>query len=471
MKRGKVSKNLTEGALIPQILLFTLPLIVTAILQLLFNTADMIVVGRWGGDTPEACANSLAAVGSCGSLITMLVNLFFGISAGAGVCVAYDIGAGKEEDVKKTVHTSVLTALLSGAFVTVVGILVSRPALALMGTDASILDEATLYITAYFCGMPANMLYNFCASILRAKGDSSRPLVFLTVAGVANVLLNLLTVIVFRWGALGVGIATAASQWVSCILVVIYMLRMEGPCRIEPRLLHFDLSKLRRILYNGIPAGVQSLLFSISNIMVQASVNSFGPVVVAGNTAAGNLDAYIYTTQNSLFLATQTFVAQHNGAQKFQRMKKVVLCCSGLVVVVGLLVGGFIYLLRDPFLRIYAPDNQSVVDAGAIRLTVMCATYFLCGLMEVGSGVLKGLGRAISSTLITLLGGCGLRIVWILTVFAYVKAAADPTTALFTLYLSYPVTWLMTAPVLFGFGALLIHREIKKEKEKAKLLL
>ncbi|MBQ7335143.1 MAG: MATE family efflux transporter [Clostridia bacterium] len=449
-KRSGV-KNLTEGPLLPQIIFFSLPLIATAVLQLLFNTADTIVVGRWGGSTPEECANSLAAVGSCGSLINLFVTFFLGFSTGAGICVAHDIGANRYEDLHKTVHTAVLTALISGAFVTAVAMTLCRQMLILMGTDAAILDEAVLYMQAYCIGMPANMLYNYCATILRSSGDTTRPLIFLSVAGVVNVLLNLLTVIVFGWGAMGVGIATAASQWVSCILIVIYMTRMQGPCRLEIRKIRMDIIKFRKMVLLGLPAGIQSTLFSLSNVMIQSAVNSFGPVVVAGNTAGSNLDSYIYATQNALYHTSLTFVGQHIGAQKYRRLKKCVLWCSLAVVVVGLMVGSLMVCFGESLLGLYAPENPDVVNAGMVRLSILCLTYFLCGLMEVGSGTMRGLGKSIWSTVISLFGACGLRIVWIYTVFAWF-----PTHEV--LYLSYPVTWIITSIILYICSFAIIHK-------------
>ncbi len=459
-------ENLTEGPLFLRLLFFTLPLIATSVLQLLFNTADIVVVGRWGGDTPLESAHSLAAVGSCSTLIALLVNLFFGISAGVGVCVANDIGAGKIERIEKTIQTSIITALISGGLVTAVGILFCRPMLQAMGTDISVLDEAAVYMCAYLVGMPANMLYNFCSSILRAKGDTVRPLLFLSVAGVVNVLFNLLTVIVFRWGALGVGVATAASQWVSCVLIVFYMMKMDGVCRLDMRKLGVDSECLRRILYQGLPAGFQSLLFSVSNVLVQAAVNSFGPIVVAGNTAAGNLDGYIWVSQNSLYHAALTFVSQHMGAQKFQRMKKVIGYCAILVTAVGLTLGSVMFLFREPLLRIYAPDNTAVVEAGMVRLKVMCTTYFLCGLMEVGSGTLRGLGKSISSMLISMFGACAVRLFWIYTVFyAVVGMGVAQEQSLTVLFLSYPVAWILTILILFSFAGVYLHKLITMQKK------
>ena len=480
MIRTKRERNLTTGALFPQILLFALPLIATSVLQLMFNTADTIVVGRWGS------TDALAAVGSCASLINLCVNLFFGLAAGAGICVAHDIGAGHEEEVSKTVHTSVVLSLISGAIVTVIGLLFSGTFLSLMGTDDSILDEATAYMRVYFLGMPANMLYNYCAAILRSKGDTVRPLIFLSTAGVVNVIFNLIAVIVLDWGAVGVGAATAISQWVSCALIVIYMTRMTGVCRIELKKLRADPHSLKRILRIGIPTGIQSSLFSIANVLIQSALNSLEVVaIVSGNTAASSIDSYIYATQNSLYHAALTFVAQNRGARNISRIKKSILLCALTVVLVGILVGSVVYMLAEPLLSFYVPDNAEnidvVVSAGRARLLVMAATYFLCGLMEVGTGAIRGLGRSFLPMIVSLIGSCALRIVWIYTVFAFTPVpdgfhfsfsqglSDDVNVALFRLfilYLSYPVTWAITASVHFLCTAIEIRKFRRRHIDK-----
>lgn len=452
----KTKQNLTEGALLPKIIMFTLPLIATAVLQLLFNTADTVVVGRWGGSTPEECETALAAVGSCGALTNLIVNLFFGLSVGAGVCVAHDIGAKQYGEVSRVVHTSVLAALICGVVVTVFGLCMAPTLLAMMKTDPVVLDEAVPYMRAYFCGMPANMLYNYCASMLRSSGDTTRPLAFLSIAGVANVLLNLVMVLVFHAGAMGVGVATAASQWISCILIVGYMMRMDGPCRIELKKLRIDTSKLSKIVLIGLPAGIQGTLFSFSNVLIQSSVNSFGKVVVAGNTAASNLDSYVYATQNSLYHTALTFVGQNVGAHKYRRVRKCVLWCALVVTVVGLSVGSVLVIFGEPLLHIFVPEGGAVVEAGMVRLSIMGVFYFLCGLMEVGCGVMRGLGKSITPMIVSLLGSCVFRVAWIYTVFALF-----PT--LEVLYISYPISWVLTAAVHFLFCFGILKKTEKKE--------
>ncbi len=432
--------SLTEGALLSKIILFSLPLVATGVLQLLFNTADTMVVGRWGGKTPQESEIALAAVGSCGALTNLIVNLFMGLSVGAGVCVAHAIGAKQYEDVSRVVHTAVLASLVGGAVVTVIGIGMAPTFLTWMKTDPAVLEQAVPYMRAYFCGMPASMLYNYCASMLRSSGDTVRPLAFLSAGGVINVVLNLIMVIVFEAGALGVGVATAASQWVSCVLVVVFMMRTSGPCRLEWKRLRMDWVKLRKIVTIGLPAGFQGAVFSVSNVLIQSAINSFSPVVVAGNTAASNLDGYIYTTQNAISQSALTFVGQNLGAGKIDRIRKSVLYCSIVVAVTGLTVGFLMVGFGEPLMGLFAPENPAVVEAGMVRLWVLGSTYFLCGLMEVASGAMRGLGKSVTPMFVSLIGSCALRIVWIYTVFAL-----SPT--LLTLYISYPITWILTTAV------------------------
>lgn len=433
-------KDFTEGPLLSQIIVFTIPLIFTAVLQLLFNTADTVVVGQYGGESIEARETALAAVGSCGSMINLIVNLFLGLSVGAGVCVAYDIGAQRYDHLEKVVHTAVLSSMICGIGVTVFGVVATRPLLTLMGTAPEVLDEAVPYMIAYFCGMPANMMYNFCASMLRSSGDTVRPLLFLSAAGVVNVGLNLVMVIVFDLGALGVGIATAVSQWVSCILIVAYMMHLDGGCCINFKKLQIDRQVLKRMIVIGLPAGIQGTLFSLSNVLIQSSINSFGKIIVASNTAAVNLEGYIYATQNAVYHAALTFVGQNMGAKKYSRMKKCVFLCIAVVVVVGIVIGMTVLLLGRQLLSLFAPGNEVVINIGMQRLSILASTYFLCGLMEVGCGVMRGLGKSVTPMLVALAGVCLFRILWIYTIF-------QANHTLFTLYLSYPISWIMTATV------------------------
>ena len=298
LEKQKKIKDFTEGPLLGRIILFALPLIATGVLQLLFNTADTIVVGRWGGETPEECETALAAVGSCGALINLIISLFMGLSIGAGVCVAHAVGAKEYDRLERIVHTSVVAAAIGGAFVSVVGILAAEPLLVLMGTEKEVLSQAVPYMRAYFSGMIATMIYNYCAAMLRSTGDTLRPLLFLSVSGVVNVALNLVMVLAFHLGAVGVGIATSASQWVSCFMIIAFMRKKDNPCYIDLKKLRVDFGALKKIFLIGIPAGIQSSLFALSNVTIQSSINSLGKVVVAGNTAAANLEGYIFQVQH-----------------------------------------------------------------------------------------------------------------------------------------------------------------------------
>ena len=447
--------DLLSGALLPRIIRFSLPLMATGILQLLFNTADTIVVGRFGGATPEECETALAAVGSCGSLISVIINLFMGLSVGAGVCTAQSIGARRRDEVENVVHTSVVAALVLGTFVSIAGMLLSRPLLTAMGTDKTVLPQAVAYIIAYFAGAPANMLYNYCAAILRSKGDTSRPLMFLTVAGASNVILNLIMVLGFRMGALGVGIATAASHWISCILIVIHMIRLDDACQIDLKKLRIHRATLSKMLYIGVPAGIQSTVFSFSNVMLQSAVNSFGKVTVAANTAANNITDYGYIAQNSIYHAALTFVGQSVGARRPDRVRAAAIGCTATVAVVGLVTGLLSVAFGEQLLSIFSPGNADVIRYGMVRIRYMCLPYFLCGIMEVGSGILRGLGKSMTSMIIAISGICGVRMIWLFTIFRSFRS-------LDILYLSYPVTWTITTCAQFAFAIYFI-KKMKKD--------
>lgn len=442
-KQAKV-RDLTKGPILPQILMFALPLIATSVMQLMFNTADIVVVGRFGGETPKECSDALAAVGSCSSLIALIVNFFMGLAVGTGICVAQDMGARRFGEVTKIVHTAVIAALVCGSFVGIFGFIMTPTFLRWMGTNAAVIDQSVLYMRAYFCGAPAAMLYNYCAAMLRSTGDTVRPLTFLSVAGVVNVGMNLIMVLIFHLGAMGVGIATAASQWVSCGMILFYMLRNDGPCHLDPKKLRVDRRKLSKIIRLGLPAGIQNSLFSVSNVLIQSSMNTLGEIVVAANTAAGNLEGYVYTTQNALYQTAMTFVGQNMGARNYDRMKKCIFWCVGVVTVIGIFFGSGVYLLGAPLLSIYAPGNEVVIAAGLKKLGITCVFYFLCGIMEVACGVMRGIGKSICPMIVALVGTCALRVIWVYTAFAAFPYAE-------TLYLSYPVTWAITATAHFIF--------------------
>lgn len=422
--------DMTSGPMLPGIFRFAIPLALSGMLQLAFNAADVIVVGKFAGST------ALAAVGSTGALINLIINLFVGLSTGVNVLVANYRGAGRLEDVRKTVHTAMSVAFAGGILLVFIGIILARPMLELMDSPDTVIGQATLYMQIYFVGMPAFMVYNFGASVLRAVGDTKRPLIFLSIAGVINVVLNMIFVIFFHMGVAGVAIATVTSQVVSAVLIVRCMILSDGIYKLDLHNLRIDSRKFTRMLRIGLPAGLQGSLFSISNVLIQSSVNSFGDLVMAGNAAAGNLEGFVYTAMNSLYQANLSYTSQNYGALKYKRIDRSLLLCLGVVTLIGGLLGNIVYLLGPHLLSLYDSD-PAVIQYGMNRLAVIATTYFLCGIMEVASGSIRGLGYAIIPMVVSLSGACIMRIVWIYTVFAMV-----PTQ--FVLYLSYPISWVLT---------------------------
>lgn len=428
----KAQRDLTQGPILPQLVSYCLPLMLTGMLQLFYNATDMIVVGQYSSPT------AVGAVGACGSLIGLLVNMFIGLSVGVSVSVAQHIGAKQEKDVSEVVHTSVALALALGVAVSAFGYFFAETALRLMDTPASTIAEAVPYAKAYMLGIPASMMYNYCAAVLRAKGDTVRPLLFLGFSGLVNVGLNLWLVISFGLGAQGVGIATAVSQYVAMAMILVYMtFFLKDYTRIQWRHVRLHKQKLIRILRIGLPAGVQSIVFSFSNVLIQSTVNTFGENVVNGNAAAASIDGFIYTAQNSVYQAAITFVGQHVGARKFERINRVVFWCMGLVTAIGLGVAALVVLFSHFLLNIYVPGDEAAIAWGTQRLRVMGACYFTCGLMEVGCGALRGMGKTLTPMLVSMAGVCGIRILWLYTAFPLF-----PT--MMCLYLSYPASWIVT---------------------------
>ncbi|MBO5166434.1 MAG: MATE family efflux transporter [Lachnospiraceae bacterium] len=443
-KDKKYEIDMCNGPLLGKILLFALPLMLSGILQLLFNAADMIVVGRWAG------SNALAAVGSTGSLINLLVNVFIGLSVGANVLVARYYGANQEKELSDMVHTAMLTSFICGVVLIFVGFFVAPIALTAMGTPPEVLDQAVLYIRIYFAAMPAMMVYNFGSAILRAVGDTRRPLYFLSVAGVINVILNLIFVIGFSMDVAGVALATAISQVVSAILVVICLMRSEGPYRLRVKELRIVPHKLGMMARIGLPAGLQGAIFSISNVLIQSSVNSFGATAVAGNSAAGNLEGFVYTAMNSLHQTAISFVGQNFGARKYRRIGKISILCLGIVTVVGLVMGIGLYFVSPLLLQLYATEKE-VIAYGIRRLLYISCPYFLCGVMDTLVGCLRGMGRSVLPMIVSLSGACLFRVIWIYTIFA-----ANRTMDV--LYISYPISWTITSLVHLGCFLIIYHK-------------
>lgn len=422
--------DMCNGPLLGKIIFFAVPLMLSGILQLLFNAADIVVVGQFVG------SQALAAVGSTGSLINLLINVFIGLSIGTNVLVAQYYGAKREKDVSETIHTAILISLICGVALIVIGISLSRQMLIWMGTPEDVLDQATLYMQIYFMGMPVMMLYNFGSAILRAVGDTRRPLYFLFLAGIVNVILNLFFVIVLNMGVAGVATATVISQVISSLLVLRCLVKSEGCLHVHLKQLRIHKDKLLRMIRIGVPAGMQGAIFSISNVLIQSSVNSFGSLTMAGNTAASNIEGFVYNAMNAFHQTALSFTSQNLGGGKPERIKKVALMCQLLVMIVGIVMGYGAYFLGTQLLHIYSSDPQ-VVSFGLQRMQIICTTYFFCGMMDTMVGVLRGLGYSIMPMMVSLIGSCLLRIVWIFTIFAW-----DST--LFVLYLSYPVSWVLT---------------------------
>ena len=424
--------DMVNGPILKKMLLFTIPLMFSSILQLLFNAADIVVVGRFAGD------NSLAAVGCNGALINLMTNVFLGLSVGGNVLAARDYGAGNEEELSKTVHTAMLLGIISGIILTIAGVIFAPQLLELMQTPENVLPLAALYLRIYFLGMTAMMVYNFGSALLRSIGDTKRPLYYLVAAGVINVILNLVFVIAFRMDVAGVGLATVISQCVSAVLVVRCMMREQGGIRLIPRRLHIYKDKLIQIVQVGLPAGFQGAVFSLSNVVIQSSVNLFGETVVAGNSAAMNLEGFVYVSMNAFHQAAISFTSQNVGAGRRERIGKILLTAEGCVIVTGLLFGWVMYGFGRPLLHIYS-NSSHVIDAGMVRMRIILLPYALCGMMDVVVGVLRGMGYSVGPMIMSLIGACGLRLVWIATVFQIPQFHN-----ISTVYVSYPITWAIT---------------------------
>jgi len=422
--------DMTEGPLTTKIIKFTIPVMLSGILQLLFNTADVIVVGRFTGKT------ALAAVGSTGSLINLLVSLFIGLSIGTNVLVARYQGAKDDKSVSETVHTSIALGIVGGLILLIVGVVATRPLLEMMATPEDVIDQSTLYMRILFFGMPLNLILNFGAAILRAIGDTKRPLYYLTIAGVINLFLNIFLVTVFSLGVAGVAIATVISEGVSCVLILLCLKHETGAIRLYFNRIKINPSKCVDIMKIGLPAGLQGCIFSISNVLIQSSVNSFGSTVMAGNTAASNIEGFVYVSMNSLHQTCISFTSQNFGAGKFKRIKMVLINCLIIVTITGLVLGNSAYFFGKFLLSAYNNEAE-VISYGLIRLSIISTMYFLCGLMDVMVGAMRGIGYSILPMIVSLVGACGLRILWIYTVFVKFRA-------LDILFISYPVTWTIT---------------------------
>ncbi len=440
--------DMCNGPLLGKILMFAIPLMLSSILQLLFNAADVVVVGRFTGST------ALAAVGSTSSLINLLVNLFMGVSVGANVLVARFYGARDEENIQQTIHTAILTAVIGGVALIFAGVLLASPLLTLMGTPDDVLSQSVIYMRIYFCGMPAFMLYNFGAAILRAIGDTKRPLYFLILAGIVNVVLNLFFVIVFGMGVAGVALATIISQFISAALIIRCLVKNDGMCRLYFSKLRINKSKLVFMLRIGIPAGLQGVIFNVSNVLIQSSINSFGSVVMAGNTAASNIEGFVYVSMNSLHQTALSFTGQNMGAGKYKRIDTLLFECIVIVSIIGIVMGNGAYLMGSHLLSIYSADPE-VIKYGLIRLSFIATMYFLCGAMDVFAGAIRGIGYSVLPMTVSLVGACAFRVIWIFTIFRFWHT-------LTSLYISYPISWALTAVAHFVCYMIVRKREFNR---------
>lgn len=433
MSTKKYSMNTTEGPIFPKIVSFTIPLILSSILQLLFNAVDMVVAGRFAGKT------ALAAIGSTSSLINLLVNVFMGLSVGGNVLVARYFGSNRERDVHETVHTAISLSLISGIILAFIGILFAPSLLVLMGTPDEVLPLSSLYIRIYFAGMPVQMFYNFGAAILRAIGDTKRPLTYLTVAGAINAVCNVVFIVAFGMGVDGVAYATVLSQAISAVLIARCLVTSNECYRLEIKKLRIYKDKLMQILRLGLPAGFQGAVFSISNVLIQSSVNSFGSDAMAGNTACSNIEGFVYVAMNAVHHTCLSFTSQNFGANRFDRIKKIYIQCMSFTAIVGFVLGAICYVFGPALLSIYAGSNDKdvVIYYGMIRIGVIMLTYFTCGTMDVCVGAIRGLGYSIMPMIVSLLGACGFRILWIYTIFRQYHT-------LRCLYISYPISWTLT---------------------------
>ncbi len=431
-----------------KIMVFSVPLILTGILQLAYNTADIVVVGRFVGK------EALAAVGSTGSLVNLFVNVFLGLSMGSGVMVARHIGAKDDKRISDCVHTAMLLSLICGVLIGIIGFFFSGEMLKLMQVPDDVLDLATLYLKVYFLGSPGLMTYNFGASVVRATGDTKRPLIILAVSGIVNVILNLILIIVFKFGVEGVAIATIVSQYLSAIMIVAYLFTINNSCRLNISCFRIDKTELKQILRLGLPAGVQSSLFSISNVIIQSSVNSFGSVAMAGIAAGSNYDSYIFTGTNAVSQTAMTFTSQNIGAKNIENIGRIYRYCLTFASAIGISLGIVGFIFSEQIVSFFS-DDAGVIQIGAERMRLVMPFFFFCSLMDVTASEIRGMGKSVEPMLVSLIGACGIRILWVFFILPL-----DRT--LINLYWSYPVSWAVTFFAQFIMFFILKNRIVKK---------
>ncbi len=451
---AKVNKDMCNGPLLKQMILYTIPIILTGILQLLFNAADLIIVGRFG----SSGSNAVAAVGATSSLTNLMLNLFIGCSVGCGVAVAQAIGSQDKDRIHRSIHTSIPLAIISGIFLSIIGVLFSSKMLEMMSTPKEIIGLSALYMKIYFSGMVFSLVYNFGAAILRAMGETKKPLIFLIISGLLNVVLNILFVTLFHMDVAGVALATIISQALSAILVVTELAKRDDDCKLELKKMKIHSFALKKILVVGIPAGIQGCLFSVSNVIIQSSINSLSyiPGLVAGSAAAASIEGFVYITLNGFYHTAMNYAGQNFGAGKISRIKKIVGISIVLAIITGLITGFLTDHYSRQILSLYITDSHDAINQGAIRITYLVVPYFLCGMMEIATGTLRGMGVSVAPMLMSVLGVCGIRIMWIFTIFQIPQYHTPES-----LYISYPISWLAT----FIFQSIALFFVYKKKKK------
>jgi len=451
VKKNKFEIDMCNGSIMDKLISFSLPLMVSGILQLAFNAVDIIVVGRFSG------SQALAAVGSTTALINVFANLFIGISLGANVLAARFYAAGKDREMSETVHTSITLALISGIMMAVIGVLLAKWALEIMGTPDDVIGQSALYMRIYFMGMPFFMLYNYGAAILRAIGDTKRPLIFLIISGIANAALNMILVILFHMGVAGVAIGTIISQLISCVLVLTCLYRSEGSYQLRFSKLKINGAYMEQIFQVGVPAGIQSTVINLSNALLQSSVNSFGSIAMAGYTAANNMLGFLYMSVNSITQACMSFTSQNYGVGKLKRMDKVLRDCVVLSISIAAVLGGLAYCFGPQILTVYTSDPK-VINCGMEILAYTSITYFLCGIMDLFPGALRGMGYSAVPMVLSVIGTVGTRIVWVFGIFPNHRSLS-------VLFVSYPVSWILTIVLqvmCFYFVRKRVHQKEKR---------
>lgn len=453
MKVAKYEIDMTRGNFFLKLVKFCIPLMLTGILQLFYNAADLIVVGQFS-DEP----NALGAVGSTNSLIHLIINLFMGLSVGANVMCARRFASGDKEGLSRVVHTSISVSVISGIVLGIIGFIFAREFLDLMDNP---IDLAVVYLRIYFIGMPFNMLYNFAASILRGVGDTRRPLYYLSIAGAINVVLNLVFVIVFKMDVDGVAIATVISQMISCVLIMRCLLKTKEAYKISFKNIRIHKKELFDITRIGLPAGIQGTIFSISNVLIQSTVNQFGSTIINGNSAAQSLEGFVYTAMNSVYNAALAFIGQNIGAKKYENIKKITFYCLLIVTMIGVIMGGGFFLIGKQLAHIYT-DIPTEIEITYIRLHYLCLPYFLYGMIDVMVGTLRGLGYSITPMIVSIVGVCGIRIFWIYAIFHNFGDFAN-IESLHLLYISYPVSWIITFSAHFITYLIVYKKKIKPQ--------